>query len=56
MKRPLRVGLFGIGLDAYWPQFKGLKQRLEGYMRIVHIADKIGKLGLLLGLETVRVC
>jgi len=27
----LRVGLFGIGLDAYWPQFKGLKERLEGY-------------------------
>jgi L-arabinose isomerase len=36
MKRPLRVGLFGIGLDAYWPQFKGLKQRLEGYVRVVH--------------------
>ena len=35
-KRPLRVGLFGIGLDAYWPQFKGLKQRLEGYVRVVH--------------------
>ena len=31
-KRPLRVGLFGIGLDAYWPQFKGLKSRLEGYL------------------------
>lgn len=27
----LRVGLFGIGLDAYWPQFKGLRSRLEGY-------------------------
>jgi L-arabinose isomerase len=26
---PLRVGLFGIGLDAYWPQFAGLKERLE---------------------------
>jgi hypothetical protein len=24
-KRPLRVGLFGIGLDSDWPQFKGLK-------------------------------
>src|SRR5271165_5468638 len=33
--RPLRVGLFGIGLDAYWPQFKGLKRRLEGYVNIV---------------------
>ena len=29
---PLRIGLFGIGLDAYWPQFAGLKQRLEGYV------------------------
>ena len=32
---PLRVGLFGIGLDTYWPQFKGLKPRLEGYVRVV---------------------
>ena len=29
---PVRVGLFGIGLDAYWPQFHGLKERLEGYL------------------------
>ena len=27
-----RVGLFGIGLDAYWPQFAGLEQRLIGYL------------------------
>ncbi|HSB16613.1 MAG TPA: hypothetical protein VLE22_19330, partial [Bryobacteraceae bacterium] len=26
-----RVGIFGIGLAAYWPQFPGLKERLEGY-------------------------
>jgi len=25
----LRIALFAIGLDAYWPQFEGLKQRLE---------------------------
>src|ERR1700677_2789988 len=31
-KRSLRVGLCGIGLDAYWPQFAGLKTRLEGYV------------------------
>lgn len=31
----LRVGLFGIGLDAYWPQFEGLKQKLEGYLGAV---------------------
>jgi L-arabinose isomerase len=35
IKRPLRVGLFGIGLDTYWPQFKGLKARLENYVRVV---------------------
>lgn len=27
-----KTGLFGIGLDAYWPQFPGLKERLEGYL------------------------
>jgi len=31
-----RIGLFGIGLDSYWPQFKGLKRRLEGYLGEVH--------------------
>ncbi len=31
-----RIGLFGIGLDAYWPQFAGLKERLEGYLARVH--------------------
>jgi L-arabinose isomerase len=33
-KRPLKIGLFGIGLDTYWPQFKGLEQRLRGYVEI----------------------
>jgi L-arabinose isomerase len=28
-----KVGIFGIGLAAYWPQFKGLKERLEGYQK-----------------------
>lgn len=32
---PVRVGLFGIGLDTYWPQFAGLKERLEGYLSVV---------------------
>jgi len=31
----LRVGLFGIGLDAYWGQFSGLEERLKGYLKIV---------------------
>ncbi len=26
---PTRAGLFGIGLDAYWPQFPGLEERLR---------------------------
>jgi len=30
-KSHLKVGLFGIGLDTYWPQFKGLKENLLGY-------------------------
>ena len=28
----MKIGLFGIGLDAYWDQFDGLKDRLEGYL------------------------
>lgn len=28
----LKVGLFGIGLEAYWAQFAGLQARLEGYL------------------------
>lgn len=32
---PGRVGVFGIGLAAYWPQFPGLKERLEAYQREV---------------------
>src|SRR5215813_4521079 len=28
----LRVGLLGIGLEAYWSQFAGLEDRLRGYV------------------------
>lgn len=31
----LRVGLFGIGLAAYWSQFEGLEARLRGYVGVV---------------------
>jgi L-arabinose isomerase len=41
---PLRIGLFGIGLDAYWPQFTGLKERLEGYL--ARVAAKLGRPGV----------
>jgi L-arabinose isomerase len=27
-----KIGLFGIGLDTYWPQFEGLQERLTGYL------------------------
>jgi len=27
----LSIGLFGVGLDTYWPQFTGLRERLVGY-------------------------
>lgn len=30
-----KVGVFGIGLEAYWTQFPGLKERLEGYRQYV---------------------
>lgn len=30
-----KIGLFGIGLDTYWPQFEGLEQRLIGYLDVV---------------------
>ena len=34
-KYGLNVGLFGIGLEAYWAQFEGLEERLRGYVDIV---------------------
>lgn len=34
-KESLKIGLFGIGLEAYWAQFEGLKSRLENYISVV---------------------
>jgi len=31
----MKAGFFGIGLETYWPQFKGLLTRLEGYMSVI---------------------
>lgn len=31
----LKVGLFGIGLEAYWEQFEGLEKLLKNYISIV---------------------
>jgi L-arabinose isomerase len=36
----VKVGIFGIGLDAYWPQFEDLEARLLGYL--AHTAAKLG--------------
>ena len=32
----VKIGLFGIGLNTYWPQFEGLEQKLQGYLNLVH--------------------
>lgn len=43
-ERPLRVGLCGIGLDTYWSQFAGLKNRLEGY--VAEVAARLARPGV----------
>jgi len=47
----LRVGLLGLGLEAYWEQFDGLKARLLGYLaeverRVTRPSRVIFNLGL----------
>ena len=37
------IGVFGIGLAAYWPQFEGLKERIEGYQR--RVEERVRELG-----------
>lgn len=39
-----RIGLFGIGLDTYWPQFRGLKARLEFHLE--QVARKLARPGI----------
>jgi len=51
MKQEFTVGLFGIGLDAYWPQFAGLFERLVGYVervgeRLASTGARVVNLGL----------
>ena len=48
----LKIGLFGIGLEAYWEQFEGLKERLENYLsevnnKLLSIHPDIINLGLI---------
>ncbi|RYX81076.1 arabinose isomerase [bacterium] len=43
-KSAVRIGLFGIGLEAYWAQFEGLHERLSGY--VGEVAQKLGREGV----------
>ncbi len=36
MPPKLKIGLFGIGLDTYWPQFEGLEARLNDHLNTVY--------------------
>lgn len=38
--KELRVGLIGLGLEAYWSQFEGLERRLLGYLS--EVEQRIG--------------
>ena len=42
--RALRVGLFAIGLETYWPQFEGLERRLRDYA--AQVADRLKRPGV----------
>jgi L-arabinose isomerase len=42
-RKRARIGVFGIGLAAYWPQFDGLKARLERYQ--AHVERTIADFG-----------
>ncbi len=41
--RTLRVGLFGIGLAAYWSQFEGIEARLKSY--VARVAERLAAPG-----------
>jgi L-arabinose isomerase len=48
----LRIGLFGIGLEAYWKQFPGLEDRLKDYVgrasgRLEQFGATVVNLGLI---------
>ncbi len=40
----LRVGLFAIGLEAYWSQFEGLQKQLHDYA--AQVAQRLGRTGV----------
>jgi len=43
IKHKVRIGLYTTGLKAYWPQFAGMRERLEGYGRF--IAGELAAMG-----------
>lgn len=43
-ENPLKIGIFGIGLDTYWGQFAGLLDRLTGYQQ--QISQRLATLGV----------
>jgi L-arabinose isomerase len=38
-----RIGVFGIGLATYWPQFDGLRGQIEGYQ--ARVEERVRELG-----------
>jgi L-arabinose isomerase len=42
--RKARVGLVGIGLEAYWKQFPSLEERLRGY--VTKVGQEISAMGV----------
>src|SRR4051794_2713285 len=40
---PARIGVLGIGLEAYWGQFEGLRERVEAYEQ--RVEERVGELG-----------
>jgi L-arabinose isomerase len=43
MEQPL-IGIFGVGLQAYWEQFPSLQERLTGYLRLIE--ERLGQWGV----------
>lgn len=43
-RRKAKIGLVGIGLEAYWSQFPGLEDRLKGY--VARVEQKLSATGV----------
>ena len=47
-----RIGIFGIGLEAYWGQFASLHERLTGYLHTIE--ERLGQWGEVISGEIGR--